>query len=269
MTQPQASATAAADLLTGQLSELARARLLSQSGEPLFIAGWRRVLMIHLEVDPVALQKAVPFTLDLYQGRAFVSLVSFTLEGFRPRLGGRWAAALFKPIATHDFLNVRTYVCHDGEPGIHFLAEWLTNRLAVKLGPATFGLPYRFGKITYQLQPDREELRGRVVDVRTQTELSYSGRLPPDFRLENCEPRSLTEWLMERYSAYNAAAGRKKFFRVWHPSWPQREARIALHNLSLLTKPWPWFAEARLVGANYSPGFPAVWMGRPHGIRLH
>ena len=26
----------------------------------------------------------------------------------------------------------------------------------------------------------------------------------------------------------------------------------------------PWFADAKLIGANYSPGAHDVWMGRPH-----
>src|SRR5678815_4298013 len=90
-----------------------------------------------------------PYPLDLHQGRAFVSLVAFTLRDMRPHFGGPLTAWLFRPIATHEFLNVRTYVRHRDEPGIHFLAEWLTNRLAVKLGPRTFGLPYHLGKITY------------------------------------------------------------------------------------------------------------------------
>src|SRR6266536_656086 len=117
------------------LSEAARARLLSVRGEPLFLADWDRVLMIHYEVDPVRLQRAVPFELDVYEGRAFVSLVAFTLRGMRPCLGGRLSAWLLRPIATHEFLNVRTYVKRGGETGIYFMAEWLSNRLSVALGP--------------------------------------------------------------------------------------------------------------------------------------
>jgi hypothetical protein len=48
----------------------------------------------------------------------------------------------------------------------------------------------------------------------------------------------------------------------------QREVPFQLDDRSLLTKDWPWFAEARLVGAIYSPGFDTVWMGRPHAARL-
>src|SRR5258706_3131036 len=91
------------------LSEAARRRLLSGFGEPLFIADWEEALMIHYEVDAGLLQCVVPFELDLLDGRAFVSLVAFTMRGMRPRLGGRFAAWFLKPIGTHNFLNVRTY----------------------------------------------------------------------------------------------------------------------------------------------------------------
>ena len=130
-------------------SGTARERLLSVAGEPLFIADWERVLMLHFEVEPEALQRVVPFELDLRAGRAFISAVAFTMRGMRPRVGGRFAAWLLKPIATHEFLNVRTYVRHRGEFGIYFLAEWLPNRLSVALGPRLFGLPYRSGRFHY------------------------------------------------------------------------------------------------------------------------
>src|SRR5690242_15645029 len=132
-----------------QPSMAARQRMLSRWGEPLFIAGWKNVLMMHFEVDAAALQRDVPFQLDRHEGHAFVSLVAFTMCDMRPRVGGRLGAWLFRPVATHDFLNVRTYVRHNNECGIHFLAEWLSSRLAVKLGPATFGLPYRHGLMAY------------------------------------------------------------------------------------------------------------------------
>src|SRR5689334_13354547 len=126
-------------------SRTGRERMLSRWGEPLFLADWVDVLMVHLEVDPDALQRATPFPLDLFDGRAFVSLVFFTLRRMRPRRGGRIGEWLLRPLATHEFLNVRTYVECDGEPGIYFLAEWLPNAFSVRIGPPVFGLPYRLG----------------------------------------------------------------------------------------------------------------------------
>ena len=154
-------------------SARAQRRMLSQPGEPLFIAAWLDALMIHFEVDAADLQRDVPFELDLWDGRAFVSLVAFTMRDMRPRFGGKWTALLFRPIATHHFLNVWTYVRHGEECGIHFLAEWLTNRLAVMLGPRTFGLPYRYGRISYRRDLENGVISGRVADGKGDASLTF------------------------------------------------------------------------------------------------
>lgn len=222
--------------------------------------------MIHFEVDPNALRQDVPFELDLFNGRAFVSAVAFTMRGMRPRVGGRFVQWLFRPIATHDFLNLRTYVRHRGEPGIHFLAEWLSNSIAVKLGPALFGLPYRRGRISYEHDCSRAVLNGSVGETEGAPAFVYEAKLDDGTAFAPCKPGSLDEWLMERYSAFNAARVKKKFFRVWHPPWLQRTAAQAIVDVSLLAKHWRWIDSAAPAGANFSPGFDTVWMGRPHGI---
>ena len=251
---------------TREPNTAARRRMLSRRGESLFVTGWERVLMIHLAGDAETLQRDVPFQLDLREGQAFVSLVAFTMCGMRPRWGGKLAALLFRPIATHHFLNVRTYVRHGDEYGIHFLAEWLSNRLAVPVGPVAFGLPYRYGQLTYDHDWRQELIRGEVKDKNSGIRLAYRGDLANPTTFEPCAAGSLDEWLMERYSAFNSAGGLKRFFRVWHPSWPQCPAEVRLEDISLLTKNWRWFERAHLVGANFSPGFDTVWMGRPHLI---
>src|SRR5258708_15799570 len=96
----------------GRLSDAGKARLLSVRGEPLFLAHWERALFFHYEIDAEILQRELPFELDLRNGKAFISLVVFTMRNMRPRIGGKIAAWLFKPIATHAFLNLRTYVKH-------------------------------------------------------------------------------------------------------------------------------------------------------------
>src|SRR5262245_10231598 len=47
----------------GALSVAAKERMLSRRGEPLFLADWLDVLMVHYEVDRPQLQGVVPFEL--------------------------------------------------------------------------------------------------------------------------------------------------------------------------------------------------------------
>jgi uncharacterized protein YqjF (DUF2071 family) len=244
----------------------AKRRLLSRAGEPLFFADWDRALFLHFEVDPEALQREVPFPLDLREGRAYVSLVAFTLRGMRCRFGGKLGEWLLKPIATHEFLNVRTYVRDRGEPGIVFLAEWLSNPLSVKLGPMTFGLPYRYGDIQYQHRHETGIFRGSVVDARGGGELRYSARHDEAAPFDVCPGGSLDEFLLERHTAFTARHGKRGFFRIWHEPWAQKRVEATLQDISLLTGAWSWFRGARFVGANYSPGARNVWMGRPHRL---
>src|SRR5687767_4543762 len=131
-------------------SDAARRRMLRRGERPLFLADWTDVLFVHFAVDPAVLQPHVPFALDLFRGRAYVSLVAFTQRNLRPRIGGRLAALLARPLATHEFLNVRTYVRCGRERGIYFLAEWIPNRSAVLVGPSMYWLPYRLARMHYR-----------------------------------------------------------------------------------------------------------------------
>jgi uncharacterized protein YqjF (DUF2071 family) len=244
------------------LSEAARRRMLALPGEPMFYARWDRAVFIHYAADPVTLQRDVPFELDLREGRAFVSIVAFTLSKMRPRIGGRFGEWILKPIATHEFLNVRTYVRHRGEPGIYFLAEWLSNPLSVHLGPRTFGLPYKFGRLIYEHARVRGNIRGDV-EAR-EGRLSYQGDVAARSFVPS-EPGSLTEFMVERYTAFTFNRKRRRLFRVWHEPWPQAPLEMNITADDLVGSTGAWWKSAEYLTANYSPGVE-VWMGRPHRI---
>jgi uncharacterized protein YqjF (DUF2071 family) len=218
---------------------------------PLFHAGWRRTVFIHYEVDPAALQPQVPFPLDTRDGKAYVSLVAFTLTDLRLAAGG-------PPFSTHGFLNVRTYVRGNG---IYFLAEWLPNRLCVLLGPRVYGLPYRQGRLDYDHRHETGRLHGRVRSAHGA--LEFKAPIDPRAAFAPCERGGLGEFLLERYTAFTRRGPAERLFRVWHDPWPQVPIDLTVLDESLVASTGPWFRRARFAGANYSPGFPTVWMGRP------
>ncbi|HRH94841.1 MAG TPA: DUF2071 domain-containing protein [Prosthecobacter sp.] len=251
-----------------------RERLLACRGDPLFYADWLNAVFLHFETDPVVLQREVPWPLDLFEGRAFVSLVAFTMRDLRPRFGGRLTALPFGPIATHVFLNVRVYVKHAGEPGIHFLAEWVPNALSVALGPVVFGLPYRLGTLNYDHEFHERAVSGRVEDVRSGQSFAYTCTADAETAHRPCEAGSLDEFLVERYTAFTSIGlpgfGRKhllrRLFRIWHPPWPLIPLRAEIEDCGLLSLTGNWSRHARLISAHHSPGVEKVWMSRPHFV---
>lgn len=247
------------------MSTIAREHLLRERFEPALLAEWSDAVFLHFAVKPEILQPFVPYPLDLYEGMAYVSLVAFTMRDMRPRRGGRWAAALFKPIATHEFLNVRTYVTHKGEPGIHFLAEWLPNPLSVWLGPPVFGLPYRFGHVLYAHQPDKG-FRGTVIDDASGAALGYEAEPLNAPALDTAEAGGLEEFLLERYSAFTTFLGLRRRFRVWHPAWRHVAIKAVVLENSLMARTGSWASAATFAGAHYAPGFKDIWMSRPRFV---
>jgi hypothetical protein len=238
---------------------------LSRPGEPALLSNWERSLFIHFEVDPDWLQAETPFRLDLREGKAYVSLVAFTMSRMRPRLGGRLAEWCFKPVATHPLLNVRTYVRHRGEAGIYFLTEWVPNRISAFWGPRTFGLPYRLGNLTYHHDHENGVLQGCVQSAAHGGRLEYRAELPAA-AFHPCTGHSVDDFLLERYTAFTEQHRSARFFRVWHAPWQQQKVEVRLLDDSLLRETASWFEGAKLAGANYSPGVEDVWMGWPHKL---
>lgn len=225
-----------------------------------FVADWLDAVFIHYEVDPKALAEAVPFPLDTHEGKAYISLVAFTMRGMRPKRGGRATRWLTAPIATHQFLNLRTYVKHRGRFGIFFMKEWLNDSLAVKLGPLTFGLPYHKAEVAYE--HSGHEVCGTVVAGGKA--LQYGAT--PEGIPTPASGGTRDAFLLERYTAFTNAGRRPKFFRVWHEPWKVQP----LTNLQLLRDDLvrngtaPWSRTATLAGGHFTRGVEGVWMGRPH-----
>ena len=252
------------------LVAIARGRFQRIEGRPLFYSDWDRALFMHFDVDRDVLQKHIPFELDLHHGRAVVSLVAFTMRGLRFPIGGRLGALLTAPGATHGLLNVRTYIRHNGEVGIYFMREWIPNRLSIFIGPRTYGLSYRYGKLDYQHDHETGQLRGTVTPAPGSKggRLVYEAQVDPEASLEPCADGTLSQFLLERYTAFTKWHKRARLFRIWHEPWLQTRPEVTILDDSALKASGSWNGAARLIGANYSPGTKRVWIGRPHSVQV-
>jgi hypothetical protein len=228
---------------------------------PALLADWDDVTFVHYAVAPAELQEHVPFQLDLFEGSAYISLVAFTQRHLRPRIGGRLAAALAAPLASHPFLNVRTYVRHQGRQAIYFLCEWIPNRLATWIGPALYGLPYRLGRLSYQYDRLPEAAHHDVNAGGAR--LVFDAFPASDASPAQAAPGTLDAFLLERYLAFTRCRGRDAGFRVDHAPWMQRRATVLIRETQLLKQTGVQWDYARPVSCHYSEGARCVGLGPP------
>lgn len=235
----------------------------------LFTADWHRVLFLHYETDPALLQPVVPFPLDCRGGLAYISLVAFTMRDLRvaasmpDALQKTLGRALTFPVATHEFFNIRTYVVQNGEPGIFFIGEWIPSRIAAFLGPRTFGLPYRLATMRYDQRADGRTWRGEVAPREGEGRMRFDVVTSPRWMNADESASSLTEFLLERYTAYTACRGVARRFRVWHQPWVVARGSATELDDSAFRALGRWARESRFIGAHGSPGVQDVWMSAP------
>jgi len=255
---------AGAEMTAKSDSDLAREAMAGRFGETVFLADWVEMTFLHFRVEEERLTKWTRFTPDRFEGECYVSLVSFTMNRLRFFRGGALTRWMTLPLSSHRFLNLRTYVRHEGESGILFLSEWLNHRLAVALGPRTFGLPYQLAKIDSKFDPQESEAQVETREDR----LGFRAVATEPPRSVSPEPRDY--FLLERYSAFTEAGRRPKQFRVWHPSWKvSPTTEVEWEDRSLLEHSGgDLFEDAEFVGGHLTTGLEDVWMGRPHPVQI-
>ena len=184
---------------------------------------------------------------------AWISLVFFTMRNMRLPWLPDLTRHMLRPMSNHQFLNVRTYVKHIGEPGIYFLHEWLNNRLSVLLGAATFGLPYHYARI----ETDQVECDGKRLMI---------ARQPAMRPLQPAAVGTLDTFLLERYTAFTQWRGIRRCFRIRHEPWPQRRLKVTMQDAELVERLPFWPVEAQVAMAHESPGVMNVEISRPYVI---
>lgn len=188
---------------------------------------WRSLLFVHWVVPVDVLRPLVAPSLDIdtFDGRAYVGLIPFDIPEMRP------VKALPPPPMAGRFLetNLRTYVRHEGQPGIWFFSLEAASSLAVVGARAGFGLPYFRADMRWQRDGDR---------VRYHSERRWPGPRPATLDLDYeisapqgpAVPGTLEHFLVERYHLFarHPVMGLVRG-DVRHAPYPLRRARV--HSL--------------------------------------
>jgi uncharacterized protein len=235
------------------------------------IADWRRFAFLHFAVEPAELAPHVPYPLELFDGRAWVSLVSFRLENMRP--AASWippalGRCLLRAISDHSFLNVRTYVRGPAGPGIHFIAEWINNPISLRCGPIAYGLPYRLAVMERHELPGTGLQRIAVHDRASRRSAHMIVPAAPESEPRETAPGSLDAFLLERTIAYTHRRGVGRWFAVEHPRWTASPFNLARFDAPLLEAEYPWFRRTTFVGGHFADGFADIAMSAPRRIQI-
>jgi uncharacterized protein YqjF (DUF2071 family) len=251
-----------------QQSQAAKENLEKNEGGAHLLCDWVNVVFIHYEVQAKVLQPAIPFQLDFYEGKAYVSLVAFTLKQFRFSKWEGLTQLMMKPIATHKYFNVRTYVKQGEAKGIYFIKEWISNSLCAAIGSHMYELPCQYGKLHYQCNDETKELVGHILPGDVAGQYQYQFTIPERDKLTHVEKNSLDEFLLERYLAFVKGKRNRRYFRIWHDPWMQVSANVIHMQDDLMIKLGPWGNTLKFAWAHYSPGVFNVWMGKPQQVAL-
>jgi uncharacterized protein len=170
--------------------------------------------MANYEVDPALLTARIPAgtSLDLYQGKCFLSLVGFMFLETRVR-GFRMPFHV-----NFEEVNLRFYVKRElpGEVrrGVCFVKELVPRYAIATIARVFYGEPYECWQMSHQRSHgqvsyswNRTGLKNRIgVDVRANTGVPAAG--------------SHGEFIIEHYWGYTARSeGRVDEYRVEHPKW--------------------------------------------------
>jgi uncharacterized protein len=197
---------------------------------PLMHQSWCKLLFMHWQLRPELLRPHIPpqLQIDTFDGKAWLGITPFTVRNMRPP---------FLPalpwLSDFNEVNVRTYVHHDGVPGVWFFSLDADSLMAVWGARVGFRLPYRLARMTFREDEDRIFYTSRRAPCAAgPAELEACWRKGE--YLGEAQPDTLEFFLVERYCLY-AAAGKELYrARIHHQPWKLRAAEMVSCRLRML-----------------------------------
>ena len=191
---------------------------------PFLTANWRYLLMLNYEVDPRLLEPLIPagVELDLWEGRAIVSVVGFLFQNTR---------VMGVPVPMHrnfEEVNLRFYVrqhaADEVRRGVVFVKEIVPLRAVAGVARFLYGENYVALPMGHTIERDRatgELCRDGLVEYRwrQQGKLNRLGGLALGDPLP-LEQGTEAEFIAEHYWGYTRRGpNRTGVYRVEHEPW--------------------------------------------------
>ncbi len=196
---------------------------------PVMLQGWFDLTSLHWRYEPSVVQELLPdgFTVDTFDGSAWVGLIPFHMRRIRlpfgPRGGiaaGRWS--------TFPETNVRTYIVdRRGRRGVWFCSLDITRLAPTLVARVAYGLPYCWSSMTIG-HPSTDVVgytsarrwpgRGRGANADVTVRIGE--------RLDEVADDSLEAFLSARWALGSTFLGRRLWAEVDHSPWQLHRAEL-------------------------------------------
>ncbi|MDT7690595.1 MAG: uncharacterized protein QOJ70_2982 [Acidobacteriota bacterium] len=185
---------------------------------------------MHWPVAVSTLRPLVPpqLSIDTFGGQAWVGVVPFTMWGVRP-----YFAPPVPGLNSFHELNVRTYVHHQGVPGVWFLSLDINSPVAKWGGRQFFFLPYHNAEMSLKQEGRKIFYHSRRASLDAPPAV-FDAAWTMGEPLPQAETDSLEFFLTERYCLYSVQREQLYRCRVFHQPWPLCAAEVTAHNSTML-----------------------------------
>jgi uncharacterized protein YqjF (DUF2071 family) len=185
-------------------------------------AEWNNLVLFNYAIDPALLAPHVPAgtELDVFEGRAYVSLIGFEFNRTR---------VLGVPVPLHrsfEEVNLRLYVRRGARRGVAFIRELVPRYAVAAIARSVFSENYQCVPMSHRIHAHEDAIEAEFAwgAARSQCmmrmETEGAAYLPAE--------GSLAQFITEHYWGYSAQRdGGALEYEVQHPQWPVREARRA------------------------------------------
>jgi uncharacterized protein len=198
-------------------------------GQPVMHQDWGKLLFMHWRVPENVLRPHVPkgLQIDTYGNSAWIAITPFTM----------WDIRAFPPFVppvpgldSMEELNVRTYVHHDGVPGVWFFSLDANSRALVLGAKRFFHLPYYDADIRMDGKNKIKYRSKRLDDPAAKFKAAWTvGKALP-----KSQPGSREFFLTERYILYTEFEDELYSARIHHEPWQLYEAELTDFESSML-----------------------------------
>lgn len=201
------------------------------TGNAILYQNWENLLFLHWAIEPDLVRAKVPASLelDLFDDKAWIGVTPFAMTGVHlkgiPQIPG---------FDSFLELNVRTYVIHDGKPGVFFFSLDASKAMPAVAARVYYSLPYFKARMEFFAGDGKFRFHSR----RLNSNAEFSARWKPGKLLGEAAPDSLEFFLVERYALFTTGsenADKVLSARVYHRPWILEEAIVESHHSTMIS----------------------------------